>query len=361
MSKENQFQISKSTAHDINNLLMSINNSLELIEINIKNPSKILVLKRNMATLTQRIAEIIEDSLSSVPGQKFRKVNLIPLLEELYFTLENSRGKRVKIEKEYSAEAIYVPGNATQLSRVLMNIGVNALEAIEDIGSIKISAYDSVTEKMISSDQRLKNFKDYSVIRIKDSGAGISEEYIKNIFIEGFSTKTKERISGIGLHSAKKIIEEHSGEIFIASTLKKGATFTILLPRYANNFSGNLKMNEKKKILLADDEETILELLRDLLESYGYEVVTAKNGKELLEKYNYGIDLCIIDQKMPVMDGFTAIAKLRKSNITIPVLLTSGSQSLKDEKRIKKLQINSILTKPYDFEELVRTIAQIIR
>jgi two-component system cell cycle sensor histidine kinase/response regulator CckA len=358
---KNQVNSIKSFAHDINNILTSITNSVSLIKNSKGAEANTKSLLDNIESNAHRAADIIYQVLSDGMDNdsKRRTIDVSQLINELYNSILNivSTKAVLKIDIEDNLHPIHA--NYSDIYRILLNLCMNSFESISRKGRITIKACNNNLDSSDGADNSKGNFVELQVI---DNGSGIRKKDLKNIFIEGFSTKSKFRDSGLGLHIVKKLIEDHEGKIEVSSKWLRGTTFTILLPAKELNDSSSLLSKDRKTILIADDEESILELLTDLLDSYKYEVICAVNGEEVLKAYrnNSNIDLMIIDRKMPQMDGIECIKNLRYNNYTKPIILTTGSQSTIKDFKAKDILVDKIMIKPYDFEQLLVEVRGLI-
>ncbi|MGE5861113.1 MAG: response regulator, partial [Ignavibacteria bacterium] len=237
-------------------------------------------------------------------------------------------------------------------------------EAIEKEGKIVLSARNiQVNEhNLIKYPHLSKN--NYVLFSVKDNGSGISEENIQKIFEPYFSTKEKETGSGLGLYITYGIIKAHDGYIEVISKLNKGTEFNIYLPSYEP-----VKAEEKtappvseKIILLADDEMMLRDLLAELLESQGYNVIRVATGKEVLTVLTeeLKVDLIIIDYNMPEMNGLECIRRIKELDFKMPIILSTGSLSVEEKVGSDADGISSVLTKPYEFDTMLNTIQKLI-
>ncbi len=361
--KNNGIKELKNLSHDLNNILLSILNSVEILKKKLEGKSEYDYLLKNIEISTKRAAELTEDAMSAKETSSIitKKVNVKRLLFELAESLNQTVTRNVILTKNFDDNINNINGNYNRLYRALLNLIVNAKEAIDDKGEIKLSAENvSLQNKKTTLDL---NDGSYIKISVEDNGIGIEEENLSKIFDEKFSTKEKGRESGFGLNIVKKIIEEHSGKISVISEKGKGTKFEIYLPALIKAKMDKSKSEDKTKtILLADDEDNLRDLLAELLESHNYRVVHASDGIEVIDKLTEftDVDLLIIDRKMPKMDGLSSIRIVREMNYDIPVLLVSGSPYHGSVDKLRKLKIGGVLNKPYDFEKMLEVIEDLI-
>jgi len=338
----------KQTAHDLNNIITSSKNSIAAIKQQIKPDDKILKYLTNLETNSIREAEIIEELLASegIGERNKRRINVNDLIDDVVRTLKGSINGNVELIINVKNDLFKIDGFYSDLYRAFLNLSINSFEAIEKKGKIIFGA------KNVISRINGKAIR----ISIKDTGCGINEKSLKSIFKDGYSTKNKKVTAGLGLYIVKNIVEEHGGNISVKSKEVKGAEFVVVLPAVKSVIE-NAKKNKIKKILIAEDEAPILESISYLLESYNYETICASNGSIALEKYeaNESIDMMIIDNMMPGLNGIDVIKKIRINDKVVPIVLTTGLQDA-DELKFSKLGINKVLKKPYDFDLLIELI-----
>lgn len=351
----------KNLSHDLNNILLSILNSVEILKKKLEDKKELGYLLTNIENSTKRAAELTEDAMSAKEAGTIisKKVNVKRLLFELSGSLSETISRDIVLTKYFDDDINSVNGNYNRLYRALLNLIVNAKEAIDSSGEIKLSAENVQLQKKNNALDLQPG--SYIRISVKDNGIGIDQKNINKIFDEKFSTKEKGREAGFGLNIVKKIIEEHSGKIFVSSKEGEGTKFEIYLPALVKAESKE-KNTGTKTILLADDEENLRDLLAELLESQDFKVIHASDGIEVIDKLteHSDIDLLIIDRKMPKMDGLSSIRVLREMNYNLPALLVSGSPYHGSVEKLRKLKINGVLNKPYEFEKLVEIINDLI-
>ena len=356
----------KNSAHDLSNLFSGILNSLQMLKQTQKTEDKPAFYETIESNVNQA-AEMIEDLL--ITDDNFsgihRKLNVTKLVKDFYKSFNSTLPNSIKMKLDIDKNLYPVIGRYTLLHRALMNLSMNAKESIVNEGTIELSARNSIIKSNNIQGLDLLETK-YVIISIKDNGSGIEKEKIEKIFQQGFSTKRRNRESGLGLSIVKKIIEAHQGKIEVSSIAGKGSEFTIYLPAVDNpavdHITNKLKDNKKAKIIVAEDEDTLLELLSDLLNSYGFSVLQAHNGKDVMKilESNSDVSLFIIDRKMPEMDGLTCIKEINRTGIKAPIILVSGSQNINEKKFEEKIEVTKILNKPYDFEDLLQIINELL-
>ena len=342
---EDSSKSNKHFAHDLNNLLTRILNSVELLKKKSITSEDVDGLLNNIANSTYIASELIEDALGTSTKNNFltRRININSIISDVVRTFVHQWKNQISFRLDLSPDLNLVLGKHTDYYRIFLNLITNSVEAIRESGEIKI-----VTE----------NINNFVRIGITDNGKGITKEIIPHIFEDKYSTKANNDSHGVGLSIVKKIIDSYHGTITINSKLGNGTTISFVLPAAVHHIIENRQA--EKSILVAEDEDTLRELLEELLISYHYNVLTVSNGNEVLEILkSKSFDLLLIDQKMPGMSGTDCVTEIRRGNILLPIILVTGSQ-LEDRDTNSISGINKIIKKPYSFEELLAVINEFV-
>ncbi|HVO75717.1 MAG TPA: response regulator [Ignavibacteriaceae bacterium] len=359
-------KLTSGMAHDFNNLLSSIFGSLNLLKKRVQENENTARLIDNIENCSIRAKDLTKGLLTfGKPTQK-RKEIIKPniLLNEISKVVVQTFPRTIRFELS-SEECLHnLLGNSTEIYQVLLNLCVNAKEAIEKEGKIVLSAKNiEVNENNLINYPHLSK-NNYVLFSVKDSGSGISEENIQKIFEPYFSTKEKETGSGLGLYVTHSIIKAHDGHIEVSSKVNKGTEFNIYLPSYEPLKSADktAPLVSEKIILLADDEMMLRDLLAELLESQGYNVIRVASGKEVLTVLTeeLKVDLIIIDYNMPEMNGLECIRRIKELDFKMPIILSTGSLSVEEKLSSDTEGVSSVLTKPYEFDTMLNTIQKLI-
>ena len=356
-------KLTSGMAHDFNNLLSSIFGSINLLKKGGPVREDYIRLLDNIENCSIRAKDLTKGLLSFGKPNSRRKELVKPndLLKEITKVINQTFPKKINFECDIADSLYDILGDSTEIYQVLLNLCVNAKEAIEDKGTITLKANNiTINEKNV---MRFPLFKkdNYVHISVSDTGSGIEEENILKIFDPYFSTKVKDTGSGLGLYVTYGIIKAHQGYIEVTSKKNEKTTFEVFLPSFEPNAIGK-SVDENKIILLADDEIMLRDLLADLLESNGFNVIKVSSGKEALTVLTEEIkvDLIIIDYNMPEMNGLQCVQRIRELNFKIPVILSTGSLSLETGIDLSKFGINTLLHKPYEFDAMMSTIQKLI-
>ncbi|MDQ7784211.1 MAG: PAS domain S-box protein [Desulfomonilaceae bacterium] len=359
-------------AHDFNNLLTIINGYTELILLEKSEDDpiypdlmKILETGRKGAELVQRLL-----ALSRKGKVNPESLDLNRVIEESVALMKRTFPKMIEIDTSLDKELSMVNADASQIEQVLMNLCVNAKDAMPNGGRIGIRTKNILLgEENIRERPEAKTGR-YVLMEISDTGSGISAEIIERVFEPFFTTKGWDfkKGTGLGLPVAKGIVEQHSGWITCRSEEGKGTAFSVYLPAIGEESDlGEPKMEESsptgKKILLVDDEEFVRDLGRRILERAGYTVITASGGKEALEickRARETIGLVILDLMMPQMGGEECLDELLRIDPHLKVIVSTGHSLTETESSRLGTRARGFVNKPYEVEQLVRVVREVL-
>jgi len=355
-------KLSSGMAHDFSNLLSSIFGSVNLLRKRVPENEGVIKLIDNIENCSIRARDLTKGLLSFGKPTPRRKELIKPniLLNEISKVVIQTFPKTLNFKPFIQDDLFEILGNGTEIYQVLLNLCVNAKEAIEKTGTITFSGKNIIVDKKNNIEHPLLKPGKYVWFSVKDSGSGIEEENLLKIFDPYFSTKTKDTGSGLGLYVTYGIIKAHNGEVEVSSKPNKGTTFDVFIPSYEPT---KIKIPEEEKIiLLAEDEVMLSDLLSELLESTGYNVLKVYNGTEVLKVLTeeLKVDMVILDYNMPEMNGVDCAKKIRKLNLEMPIILSTGSMSISDNHDLKKIGISAFVTKPYEFDQLLETIQKLL-
>jgi len=356
-------KLSSGMAHDFSNLLSSIFGSINLLKSRVPQENNILKLLDNIENCSARARDLTKGLLSFGKPTPKRKelVRLNELLQEISKVITQTFPSRIELELNIKPDLLYILGNSTEIYQILLNLCVNAKEAIPSNGKIILCVENVTVDETNIINYPLFQKGNYIKTTVEDNGSGIKDGDITKIFDPYFSTKQKDSGSGLGLYVTYGIIKAHGGYVEVSSKLGVGTKFEVFLPAYEPTQIKADTLVKEKIILLADDEIMLRDLLSELLEANGYNVIRVGSGIEALSALNeLKIDLAIIDFNMPGMNGLDTIAKMRKLKFNFPIILSSGSLGIEMEFDLKKYKVNGQLLKPYEFETMLATIQKLI-
>jgi PAS domain S-box-containing protein len=355
-------------AHDFNNLLMAIqgNVSLMLYDIDSTHPhykflTNIIKEVRSGAELTARFLGYARKGKYQV-----KPVNLNKLVIETSESIGRAR-KEISIHRELAADLFAIEADYGQIQQVLLNLFVNAADAMP-VGGDLILKTANVTHQDMENKLYDPKPGNYVQLTVTDTGRGMDKETRKRIFEPFFTTKEMGLGTGLGLASTYGIIKDHSGYIDVDSEQGRGSTFTIYLPATEKKVEEAVLPTEQivkgtGTILLVEDEERILEVGVKMLERLGYTVLEARNGREAVEIYKENkdkIDLVILDMIMPRMGGGEAYDRMKEINPNLKVLLSSGYSIDSQAQEILKRGCDGFIQKVFGMQELSQRIREVL-
>jgi signal transduction histidine kinase/CheY-like chemotaxis protein len=356
-------KLSSGMAHDFSNLLSSIFGSVNLLRKRVQLAEGTDKLIDNIENCSVRARDLTKGLLSFGKPTPKRKELVKPyrLLKEISRVVVQTFPRNINFAEDFEDNLTDILGNSTEIYQILLNLCVNAKEATEGKGTIKLSAKNvSIDRKNLLQFPLLKE-GNYVCFSVSDNGSGIDEKNLTKIFDPYFSTKSKDAGSGLGLYVTYGIVKAHKGYIDVSSKLNEGTTFNVYIPTFE---PPKEKLNEpsEKIIMLADDEPMLSDLLAELLESNGYNVIKVVSGEDvmLVLTEEIKVDLVIIDYNMPGKNGIDTIREIRNRNLNIPIILSTGSLKSEEEDKLPALNINDRIEKPYEFETMLSAIRKLI-
>ena len=358
-------------AHDLNNMLSPILMSAELLCD--EPPSKIhQALVSTIQSSAQRAAGIVKQVLAFARGVEGERVLLQPrhLLSEIASIISETFPKSIRIKCDLPRELGCLKGDATQLHQVLMNLCVNARDAMPGGGTLRLSAGNVELDAQYASMTPEAHAGSYLTVRISDTGTGIPQEIIEKIFDPFFTTKEIGKGTGLGLSTAIGIVRSHDGFLNVRSELDKGTTFEIFLPLATDGAVSIADKNDSPPpaghgefILAVDDETQVRNMTSIILTQHGYHTLIAADGAEAVSIYALrGGDIRVVltDIMMPVMDGVALCRTLRKMNPEVRLIATTGYADESHTQELRSLNMCAVLSKPFSAATLLATLGEAI-
>ena len=355
-------------AHDFNNILMAIigNADLALMRINKESPATENL--QRIAQAAARAADLAKQMLAYSGKGKFvlEQIDLNNLLEDMLHMLEVSISKKAVLRLNLHRTLPAVEADATQLRQVIMNLVINASEAIgERSGVIAITTGCMDCDRSYLKDVWLdENISEglYVYLEIADSGCGMDKATMAKLFDPFFTTKFTGR--GLGMAAVLGIVRGHKGAIKVYSESGRGTTFKILLPASdlpVEIFNGESQKDEwcgSGTVLLVDDEETVRGIGKEMLQALGFTAITANDGRDAVEifKANPDITLVVLDLTMPRMDGEQCFRELRQLKHDVKVIMSSGYNEQEVTQKFVGKGLAGFIQKPYKLSVLKETI-----
>jgi PAS domain S-box-containing protein len=357
-------------AHDINNMLTPIMLSLEILREKFKDEQSQRLLN-TIERSTQHGANLMRQVMSFARDVESERMALqvTGTISEIEKIAKETFPRNIEIRTDVPKDLWNISGDSTQLHQVLMNLCVNARDAMPDGGILSISAENLFIDEDYAHINIETKVGPSIVITVSDTGIGIPPEILDRIFEPFFTTKELGKGTGLGLSIVLEIVKSHGGFINVNSEVGKGTVFKIYLPaitttetQKAEDRRFELPEGHGESILVVDDEPQILDITRVTLESHGYRVLTTDNGKEaiiLYSQYRDEIKLVLMDMIMPVMDGSMSIRELRKVDPKVKIIAVSGLTE-KDKLTNVAGTVRAFLPKPYTTERLLKTIQEVL-
>lgn len=378
-------------AHDFNNILAAIAGNAEFLHEDLESQPKILKYAENILNATSQ-AKTLVDYMLAFSRQKpsdMETVDLRAPVMEVMSMLDATLPKKIELEQTIAHDALFIDANSTQISQVLMNLCVNAKDAMNGKGGLSVSLVreraanvdygEMLREELpeegdvpfmhiedISSTQvrmylgTIKRSAHYAVLKVSDTGSGMSRTVMENIFDPFFTTKPVDKGTGLGLSTVHGVIVSHRAAMVVDSTLGEGTTFTLFFPIVDEVQKLDFDPVEliivpeedfiPAHILLVEDQDDVRMMTESMLERLGYDVTSCASGIEamdILKEQHDNIDLAITDQNMPKMNGLELIMQCSYDFPDIPFMLVSGYSLQKMEKMIEdQPNVKDVLRKP---------------
>jgi PAS domain S-box-containing protein len=357
-------------AHDLNNVLAPIHMALELLKMDSPSPAT----QRTLDTLlicVKRGAGLIRQILTFARGVEGERAPLQTryALRDIERVVAETMPKSIAIQSSYGPDLWMISADLTQLHQVLMNLCVNARDAMAGGGTLSITASNAILDKAFVQMSHGISTGPHVVIEIKDSGHGVPAEIREKIFEPFFTTKDLGKGTGLGLSTVAAIVKSHGGFVNLYSEIGRGTSFKIYLPALASESEqrtaesrSTLPLGNGELILIVDDEAAVRDIAALTLETHGYRVVQAQDGADGVAAYAQRvgeIQLVISDMDMPVMNGAVMIRSLERINPSVKVLSASG---LVGESRGVQFSgpLRKTLPKPFTAEQLLHAVHDLI-
>lgn len=355
-------------AHDLNNILSPVMMAVEMLQLgetSAENQRWLSMIREN----AERGADLIKQVLTFARGMEGEKitVQIKHLIKELINVLQETFPKSVVIKYDLEPELWPISADPTQIHQVLMNICLNARDAMPKGGTLAIS----VSNMNIDGNYARMNPEavagPYVLITIADTGTGMSADTVARIFDPFFTTKEIGHGTGLGLSTSMTIVKGHAGFLNVYSEPGKGTKFSIYLPTDGSAEPSHAVRDAQyprgsgELILVVDDEESIVDITAATLEKFGYKVIAAYDGTQAIAQYakNAGqVAAVITDMAMPNLDGFATIRALKAIDPEVTIIAMSGLVNAEQTAELQALGIASFMSKPFTAETLLVTLAK---
>lgn len=362
-------------AHDFNNLLAGILGYASMLKAEPSAGDRVLKAADVIEKAAERAAQLTRQLLGFARKGKHQNVpvNVHDTVQDVVTLLSRTIDKNIRITQSLKARTPFVLGDPGQIEQVILNLALNARDAMPDggdlvfeTGAVEISHAEAEALQDISAGR-------YMCMSVSDTGQGIPEEVRARIFEPFFTTKAQGKGTGMGLAMVYGIVNNHGGTIKVKTELGKGTKFTIYFPpglapqQIGSAFNGaapTAPTAGKGRILIVDDEEVVREMASDMLTSMGYEVVTVRDGQEAVDYYQDHadkIDLALIDMVMPRLGGRDCFRALKGINPNVRAVLTTGYGRDGAAQEILNEGMRGFAHKPYGLRDLSEVIAEALR
>jgi len=356
-------------AHDFNNLLMGIQGNISLLLLDIDSSHSHYESLGSIKKQVKSGAKLVSHLLGYARRGKYevKPVNLNQLVEELSETFGRTR-KEITISRNLTEDLLATEVDQGQMEQVLLNLFINASDAMPGGGKIILKTMNATHNNI--KDKLYDDLKpgDYVLLTMTDTGTGMDKSTMERIFDPFFTTKEMSCGTGLGLASVYGIINAHGGYIDVESKKGQGSTFSLYLPVSEKKYRKVVKTAVEitkgtETVLVTDDEETVLEVSKGLLEAMGYRVLIARDGNEAIEVYKKNrddIDIVLLDIVMPNMGGSKVYERMKEINQDIRVLLLSGYSIDGEAREILERGCNGFIQKPFNIKELSAKLREIL-
>jgi CheY-like chemotaxis protein len=322
----------------------------------------------------RRGSDIVQQVLSFARGMEGQRIVIQPkyLLKDIEHIVSDTFPNDIRLQLTLPHDTWTILGDPTQVQQILLNLCVNARDAMPNGGILSIRAENcTVDEHYVAMNHQAKPGS-YVAISVTDAGHGIPPEIIGKIFEPFFTTKDVGKGTGLGLSSVKAIVKNHDGFINVYSEPGRGTTFKIYLPAQGApsdvppivEEETSLPRGSDELILVVDDEASILSITSETLRTFGYQVLTASNGGEAVAIYAQQKDriaVILTDLSMPVMDGKATIYALLKINPQAKIIAMSGMDESESVARASTTGVKHFISKPYTAATLLQTLRTLIK
>ena len=360
--------LSGGIAHDFNNLLMGIQGNASLMLLSTDSDHPHYERLRSIEQCVQSGVELTRQLLGFARGGRYevKPIDINELIQRTS-TMFGRTKKEIKIYRKYQKGIFTVEVDPGQIEQVLLNLYVNAWEAMPEGGELYLQSENVTLDEDYIKPFTIKPGR-YVKISVTDTGLGMDDDTKKRIFDPFFTTKEMGRGAGLGLASVYGIIKNHGGIINVYSEKAEGTTFNIYLPASEKEIKEERKVAEEllkgiETVLLVDDEDIIIDVGSEMLKSLDYEVLIAGDAKEAIRLYNENkekIDMVILDMIMPDMGGGEAYDRLKEINPNIKVLLSSGYSINSHATDILERGCDGFIQKPFNMRQLSQKIREIL-
>lgn len=373
-------QLTGGIAHDFNNILASVMGYSELAMEQCANydaPPKLRGYLQEIYRGGERARDLIAQMLAFSRGSKGEKqvMPLAPLVKEAVKMMRSTIPSSIDLDVEMENASLTVLGDPTMLHQVILNLCINARDALEGKGRINVRLGLAKNVDAICRSCHGAVVGEFVEIAVEDNGSGISPTVMNRIFDPFFTTKETGKGSGMGLSMVHGIVHEHGGHILVRSAPGQGSEFRVLLPigpsdsvQYVANaarqsLDAPTPHTLPRRVLVVDDEESVANFVGDLLDGYGYSTTVVSSSREALGLFMQdinGFDLVVTDQTMPVLTGVEMAQAMLAQRADLPIILCTGHSDRVDAEYALALGVRAYLTKPFSIAALLHKLDEVL-
>jgi hypothetical protein len=359
-------------AHDLNNVLAPILLGLEILKKSVSGESGLRTLQ-TLEKSAQRGRDIVKQVLTfgrGIVGER-GMLQLRHIVKDTVSIIEETFPRSIEVKEIAPKDTWTIKGDATQLHQLMMNLCVNARDAMPEGGTLRISLENVTIDPQYARMNLEAREGRFVLLVVEDSGTGITPDTMDRMFDPFFTTKATGKGTGLGLSTVHTIVKNHEGFIKVYSDIGKGTAFRVYLPATEDSIPSAGKESDVKLlegqgelILLIDDEASVCEITKQTLDAFGYRTITAPNGENglaLFRARKNEISLVITDMMMPVMGGQQTIRMLRGLNPNVKIIGSSGLMSDDRVDSLKVDQADGYITKPYTAQTLLKAVNEVLR
>ncbi len=359
-------------AHDLNNVLAPILMSIDLLRLTSRDERAQAVLS-TIETSARRGADMVQQILSFARGVEGRRmlINISTIIEDVRHLVQDTFPKDIRFQADLGEDLPLFSGDHTQVHQVLLNLCVNARDAMPKGGTLRVAASSLEVDSNYASMTQDSKPGRYLMVKVTDTGVGIPQNLLERIFDPFFTTKDLGKGTGLGLSTVLAIVKSHGGFLNVYSEPGNGTTFSACFPATNELKTGMAEMHDDKHprgsgelILIVDDEAAVRTITQQTLESFGYRVLTAADGTEAVALYSMHrreVAAVVTDMMMPVMGGQVTIQVLKRLDPDVKIIAASGLSSESSSTRAESLGVSHFLPKPFTAQTILAALQEVIR
>jgi signal transduction histidine kinase/CheY-like chemotaxis protein len=367
--------LASGVAHDLNNVLSPIQLAAELLRLDDRSPKERELLN-TITTSAKRGSDLVQQVLSFARGVDGARVpvDVGAVLADVHSIVRDTFPRDITLDLDVEPGLPSLIGDSTQIQQVLLNLAVNARDAMPDGGTLTLRATRTLVDEAYTTSVRGSQVGSHLLVEVEDTGSGMPPEVRDRIFEPFFTTKPQGSGTGLGLSTSAGIISSHGGWITVYSEPGNGTTFRIYLPASPEGGAATTAPAEPASaprpprsngqvVLLVEDEAAVRAMTRQTLETFGYRVIEAANGAEASRyaQHQDEVDLVLTDMMMPVMDGPATIRALRELDPDLVIVGASGLHGNGKVAQAAAAGIVHFIPKPYSAQALLETLERALR